>query len=79
VDWNLADAKNRFSEVVNLALTDGPQRVRRRKDMVVIISAAEYERLAGKRMSFKEYLMNGPSFDGVDLERSESPGRDVEL
>jgi prevent-host-death family protein len=47
-DWNLADAKNRFSELVNLALTKGPQRVRRRKDEVVVISAKDYERLRPK-------------------------------
>ena len=39
--WNLADAKNRFSELVNLALSDGPQTVRRRKDEVVVIAAKE--------------------------------------
>ena len=79
MDWNLADAKNRFSEVVNLALTEGPQKIRRRKDTVIVISAAEYERLAGKRMSFVEYLMSGPSLEGLDLERDQSPMRDVEL
>jgi prevent-host-death family protein len=79
MDWKLADAKNRFSEVVNRALTEGPQTVRRRKDTVVVISEVEYERLAGKRPSFKEFLMNGPSFEGLDLERDQSPMRDVEL
>ncbi len=44
MEWNLADAKNRFSEVVNLALTEGPQRVRRRKDTVVLMSVEEFER-----------------------------------
>jgi prevent-host-death family protein len=77
MDWNLADAKNRFSEVVNLALTQGPQRVRRRKDTVVIVSAEEYERLTGERPAFRDYLSQGESFDGLDLTRDRSPGRDV--
>ena len=78
-EWNLADAKNRFSELVNLALTKGPQRVRRRKDQVVVISAREYERLKGKRPGFKEHLFNGPSFEGLNLERDSSSTREIEL
>jgi len=77
--WNLAEAKNRLSEVVNLALSKGPQTITRRKDAVVVISAAEYEELVGKRQSFKDILMSGPSFEGLNLERDKSPMRDVEL
>jgi prevent-host-death family protein len=79
VTWNLADAKNRLSEVVNLALSEGPQTITRRKDAVVVISAAEYEGLVGKRQGFKDFLMSGPSFEGLDLKRDKSPTRDVEL
>lgn len=77
--WNLADAKNRLSELVNLALTKGPQRVTRRKDTVVVIAAAEYERLTGKQPSFKDYLSRGESLVGLDLRRDLSPGRKVAL
>jgi hypothetical protein len=44
-----------------------------------VLSAAEYERLAGRRPSFKDFLMQGASLDGVDLERDPSPSRDVAL
>ena len=80
--WQLAEAKNKFSEVFTRALTEGPQRVRRRSDTVVILSEAEYERLAGnqpKKMSLGEYLLQGPSLEGVDLERDRSPGREVDF
>lgn len=79
MEWTLADAKNRFSEVVSLALTEGPQRVRRRKDTVVVVAAEEFERLTGQRPAFKDYLAQGESFDGLDLTRDRSPGRDVAL
>jgi len=79
VEWNLADAKNRFSEVVNLALTQGPQRVRRRKDTVVVVAADEFERLVGQRLAFKDYLAQGESFEGLDLARDQSTVRDVSL
>ena len=35
MEWQLADAKNRFSELVNQALRVGPQRVRRRNEAVM--------------------------------------------
>ena len=79
MEWNLADAKNRFSEVVNLALTEGPQRVRRRKDTVVVVAAEEFERLVGRRPAFKDYLAQGESFEGLDLARDQSPSRGVAL
>jgi antitoxin Phd len=78
-DWNLAEAKNKFSELVNLALNKGPQRVRRRKDEVVVISAAEYDRLQGKRPSFKKWLVEGETLDGLDLTRNTGPERDVKF
>jgi len=79
VNWNLADAKNRLTEVVNLALSEGPQTITRRKDAVVVISAERYAELTGQRQGFKDFLMSGPSFEGLDLERDPSPMRDVEL
>jgi prevent-host-death family protein len=77
--WKLADAKNRLTEVVNLALAEGPQTITRRSDAVVVISAARYAELTGKRPSFKEFLVQGPTFEGLELRRDESPMRDIEL
>lgn len=77
--WNLAEAKNKLSEVVNLALSEGPQTITRRKDAVVVISAEEYAELTGKRHSFKDFLMSGPSLEGLDLNRDKTPMRDIEL
>jgi antitoxin Phd len=82
MEWRLAEAKNRFSEVVNRALVEGPQRVLRRKDAVVVIAERDYEELAGTRPSFKEFLLgrgSGVDFDGVDLARDRSPMRDTRL
>lgn len=79
MDWNLADAKNRFSEVFNRALTEGPQRVRRRgRDEVLVVAAKDYDRPTVRRQSFKEFLMNVPSFEGVDLTRNKSTTREIE-
>lgn len=44
--WTLFDAKNKFSEVVNRALTEGPQAVTRRgKSAVIVVSTREFQRL----------------------------------
>lgn len=79
MDWQVAEAKNKFSELMNRALTEGPQRVRGRKHAVVMLAEQDYERLTGVRPDFKAYLTNGPSFDGLELTRDASPGRDVPL
>jgi prevent-host-death family protein len=82
MEWRLAEAKNKFSEVVNRALVEGPQRVLRRKDAVVVIAERDYERLAGTRPNFKEFLLgrgSGVDFEGVDLARDRSPMRDTRL
>jgi prevent-host-death family protein len=81
MDWQLAEAKNKFSEVVTRALNEGPQRVHRRGQTVVILAGDEYDRLTGKKdkPDFIEFLMSGPGFEGVDLERDRSPMRDVDL
>ena len=79
MDWLLAEAKNRLSEVITLALTSGPQKIKRRNQAVIILSEVEYERLTGARTSFKDYLMTGPSFEDLDLIRDTSPSRDIDL
>lgn len=80
MEWRLADAKNRFSELVTRALTEGPQRIRRHNGAVVVVGEREYEKLTGKRPDFKEFLLGeGPSFEGVDLTRDRSRTRTVKL
>lgn len=48
--WRLQDAKARFSEVVRLAHSDGPQHVTLHgRDAVVVIDSNEFRRLKGNR------------------------------
>ncbi len=78
--WRLADAKNRFSELVNRALSGEPQVVVRRRDAVVVVARRDYQELTGKRMSFKQFLLGGgPSLQGLDILRDKSPMRNVKL
>jgi len=77
--WKLADAKNKFSEVFRLALSEGPQRIERRGNAAVLVSADEFERLSGEKPSLVEFLMNGPDLSELDLTRNKEPMRDIEL
>jgi prevent-host-death family protein len=77
--WNLAEAQSRLTEVVKLALTEGPQTIASRNDTVVVISADQYDELVGKKPDFKEYLLQGVGLDELDLTRDQSPGRNVDL
>jgi len=80
MEWRLADAKNRFSELVTRALAEGPQLVRRHDDTVVVVAQRDYEKLTGKRRGFNDFLMGeGPSLEGLDLVRDSAPMRDVKL
>lgn len=79
MEWKLADAKNRFSELVTKAINDGPQRISRRDDVVIVLSEADYLRLQGKRPSLVEYILSGPDLSELDLSRDKSLMREIEL
>ncbi len=65
--WTLQDAKNKFSQVVNNALADGPQYVTRRGvEAVVVLSVQEYEHLTSEKPSFSDFLLQCPKLDGED-------------
>jgi prevent-host-death family protein len=77
--WQIQEAKAKFSELVQKAIDEGPQTVSRRgKDVAVVLSAEEYQRLRKGQIDFKEFLTLLP-LDGVDLERSKDLPRDVDL
>jgi prevent-host-death family protein len=78
MNWQVQEAKQRFSELVRRTLEEGPQVVTRHgEEVVVVVAADEYRRSQQDRTSFKEFLMSGPSFDDLDLERSSELPRDV--
>ena len=80
MNWNLADAKNRLSEVLDRARRDGPQTIKRRGDAFVLLHADQYDQLTGKKPSFTDWLLNGPRIDDLHLPRRDaSPMRDVSL
>jgi prevent-host-death family protein len=77
--WQVQEAKQRFSEVVRSARSDGPQFVTKHGDEVaVVLDIREYRRLQGAR-DFKECLRSGPDPDGLEIHRSRELARPVDL
>jgi prevent-host-death family protein len=79
--WQLQEAKNRFSEVVNKALEEGPQTVTRHgEEIVVILSKTEYNRLLKSQTSLLDFFRQSPLVGiELDLERDQSLPRDINL
>ena len=77
--WQLQDAKNRFSEIVNKALRDGPQVVTRRgKKTVVIMSVEQYQVLVRPRVNIVDFFQESPlRGEDLDLTRDKDSLRDV--
>ncbi len=79
--WALQDAKNRFSELVEQALHDGPQVVTRRgKETVIVLSMEAFHKLTAKQESLVAFLRHSPLAGvALDLERPPDYGREVTL
>ena len=80
-EWQLQEAKNRLSQVVDRALHDGPQTITLRgKPAAVVVSIEEYRKLTAPRTGLSQFFRQSP-LRGVDLDigRSTEPSREVEL
>jgi prevent-host-death family protein len=74
--WSIADAKARFSEVVERARA-APQLITRNgKPAAVLVSAEEWERKTERKGSLAEFLLASP-LRGIDVDVERS--RDVKL
>jgi prevent-host-death family protein len=83
-NWQLQDAKARFSELVRRARERGPQHVSvRGQPAVVVVSEEEFARLTSARPSIVDHILEGPFWpdDVVDIinTRPRDTGRDVVL
>jgi antitoxin Phd len=79
--WKLQDAKNHFSEVVELAMKDGPQEVTKRGEhAVIILSFAKYQELIKPKKNLVSFFKESPLY-GLDLnfERTKDNPREIEF
>ena len=76
----MQDAKQRFSELIRTAHADGPQVVTRHgEEVAVVIDIADYQRMKGEIIEFKDYLRSGQAFEDLDLSRSTERPRNIDL
>jgi prevent-host-death family protein len=79
VEWQVQEAKQRFSELLRSVQAEGPQVVTRHgQEIAVVIDMDEYRRLKGEVIDFKEYLQQGPDFDELELRRSTEGPRTID-
>ncbi len=83
-EWQIQEAKARFSEVFRLARSRGPQRITKHgKEAVVVIPTEQYERLlrrARQPRRLVEFFAQSPlAGSGIRLDRAPDYGRPVEL
>ena len=80
MEWKLADAKNKFSEVYRRATTEGPQRVTKSgSESVIIIAESAYQKMQGERPNFIDFLMSGPGLDDLEIPpREDTKMREVD-
>lgn len=88
MNWQVQEAKQRFSEVLRAVADDGPQIITRHgEDVAVVIDIDEYRRLTGPRKDLKEVLLGPPYFDDetvavldeVEAERKRELPRQIDL
>ena len=82
MEWQLQDAKNHFSKVVQNARTQGPQIVTLRGERAaVVLSARDYDALTAGRPTLVDALLSGPAWDDELAEaferRAKTPSRDA--
>ena len=79
--WQLQEAKNKFSKLVEKAQHEGPQFVTKHgKESVVILSMEEYKKIVKPKSNLVKFIQTSPlSKTLINIERDKSLGRDIEL
>ncbi len=79
--WTVAEAKAKFSEVVQKAEKEGPQRITRRgEDAVVVVSRKEWDKKTKRKGTLLEFFMNSPlRGSGIEIPPRSKSNRRIEL
>ncbi len=75
--WQLQEAKQKFSSVVDGALKGDIQIITRHgKDVVAVVKLTDFLNLQN---DFRKFLLNVPKTENLEIERSKIYKRDIEL
>jgi prevent-host-death family protein len=77
--WQLQEAKSKFSELVESAVSKGAQVITRRGvETVVVLSMEEFNQLKKPREDLLSFFKNSPKID-LDSKRSKDKDRYIKL
>jgi len=80
MNWQVQQAKQQFSELIRRTLDEGPQVVTRHgEEVVVVVSVDEFRRSRMRQADLGDFLLSGPDFDLLDLERRRDLPRATDL
>jgi prevent-host-death family protein len=79
--WSVAAAKAKFSEVIDRALSEGPQTITRNgRSAVVVVAADEWERKTKRSGNLAEFFARSPLRGSrLRLDRMRDGPRDLDL
>jgi prevent-host-death family protein len=80
-NWTVAEAKAKFSELIERARTRGPQTITRNgRTAAVVVSPEEWERKAKRTGNLAEFFAASPlRQSGLVIERTRDRARNVDL
>jgi prevent-host-death family protein len=80
-NWTVAEAKARFSELIDQAQSRGPQTITKHgRTTVVVVSADEWERKSKRKGNLAEFFAASPLRDsGIEVKRRKDRPRKAEL
>jgi antitoxin Phd len=75
--WQLQEAKNKFSRVVQDAMNDGPQIITKHGvEVAIVMSYTEYQKMIASRGKLSTFFRDSPLVDvELDLARDKSEAR----
>jgi antitoxin Phd len=79
--WQIQEAKNRFSNLVEKARHEGPQFVTKHgKESVVVLSVEDYKKIVKPQSNIVEFFQSSPlAGSSLKIKRDKSYPREIEL
>jgi len=79
--WTVAEAKAKFSEVIDRAMSEGPQAITRKgRKAVVVVAAEEWQRKTQRVGNLAEFFASSPlRGSGLRLRRPKDLPRKIRL
>jgi prevent-host-death family protein len=79
--WTVAEAKAKFSEVIDKARLSGPQTITRNgRTAAIIVSAEEWERKTRRKGDLASFFAESPlPGSGLDIARTKDGPRGIDL